>query len=105
PGWWYKEHFGSSVCEIDMCAPEADPDNDGLNNTQEFYYHSNPFKTHTVEDPEWNDGELVARGFDPSRAGRVTFDEVLSEDNLTLESLVYDNDLQQMVSEANDISK
>jgi len=105
PGWWYSEYFGSSVCQIDMCAAEADPDGDKLTNAQEFYYHTDPFKTHTAEDAEWNDGELVARGFDPSRPGRLTFDQVVEEDNVLLESLVYENDLKQMVAEANDISK
>lgn len=105
PGWWYKDYFGSSVCELAMCAPEADPDNDKLTNAQEYYYHTDPFKTHTVEDKEWNDGELVARGFDPSRPGRLTFDEIIEEDNVILESLVYDNDLKQLVADANDISK
>lgn len=105
PGWWYKDYFGSSVCELDICADEADPDGDKLTNAQEFYYRTDPFKTHTVEDKDWNDGELVARGLDPSRPGRMTFDEVGEEDNVILESLVYDNDLKQLVAEANDISK
>jgi len=105
PGWWYKQYFGSSVCTFGMCLPEADADNDRLTNAQEFYYHTDPFNPKTVGDVDWNDGELVARGFDPSRPGRITFEEVTGEDNLTLESLVYDTDVKQLVAEANDISK
>jgi len=104
PGWWYKEHFGTSVCTMDVCHPNADPDGDKLTNAQEFYYHTDPFNPNTVGD-ELNDGELVARGFDPSRPGRMTFDEVLEDDNIILESLVYDTDIKRMVAEANDISK
>lgn len=98
PGWWYQKYFGLSVCEKDNCRPEADPDQDKLTNAQEYFYHTDPLKAHTVGD-ELNDGELVARGFDPSRTGRLTFEEVTSEDYILGESLLFDTDIKKLVAE------
>lgn len=104
PGWWYQDYFGSSVCSEDNCQSDADPDKDKLSNSQEFYYHTNPLDPHTVKD-QLDDGELVARGFDPSKAGQLTFEEIVTEENLLGESLVLGKDIKEMVAESNDISK
>jgi hypothetical protein len=104
PGWWYQQYFGASVCDKDICKEDADPDKDKLTNLQEFYYHTNPLDGFTVKD-KLNDGQLVAAGFDPSRSGRLTFDQVISDDNILGESLVFDQDIKQMVAESQDISK
>lgn len=104
PGWWYKDYFGSSVCEQDICKSEADPDDDSLSNAQEFYYHSNPLKKDTSGNG-MTDGEMVAYGYDPSKPGKVTFEELLTDDSFMGESLVFDQDIKQMVSEVNDINQ
>lgn len=104
PGWWYADHFGRAVCETEDCKPDADPDSDKLTNKQEFFYHTNPQDAHTVDDP-LNDGELVAAGFDPSRSGRKTFEEIMSPDNILVESLLVDEDIKDIVKESQDISK
>jgi len=104
PAWWLKDYFGSSVCESKVCEPTEDPDQDKLTNAQEFYYHTNPHNPHTAKD-KMTDGQLVAAGFDPSRSGRMTFDEVASDDNILGESIVYDKDIRELVSESQDLSK
>ncbi len=104
PNWWLLENFGSSVCNVPDCAETADPDSDGLTNTQEQYYHTNPKNSHTVKD-ELDDGQLVAAGFDPSRSGRRTFDEVASDDSILGESLVLDEDVKLLIAQTQDISK
>lgn len=104
PGWWLSDHFGSSVCSQDICKADADPDKDKLTNAQEFFYHTDPLSAYTVKD-EATDGELVAMGFDPSREGRITFDEVTSDENILGESLVYEDDIKKLIAETQDIDK
>lgn len=104
PGWWYQQYFGSSICDEDTCRSDADPDNDKLSNSQEFYYHTNPLNGYTVGDALM-DGELVAGGFDPSKPGKVTFDQAASPEKLLGESLIFGQDIKQMVSDDLDISK
>jgi hypothetical protein len=99
PGWWYQQYFGSSVCDKDACKPDADPDRDGLSNAQEFYYHTDPLKNHTVGD-KLSDGQLVAQGFDPSRAGRMRFEQVASDENILGESLVFNSDIKNLINES-----
>lgn len=104
PGWWYDEHFGSSVCEAEDCKSDADPDEDKLTNAQEFYYHSSPVNRDTNSNG-LTDGEDVALNFDPSKPGKMTFDEVTAPENLLGESLVLGKDIRQMVADSNDVSK
>jgi hypothetical protein len=104
PGWWIQQYFGASVCEKEICKSDYDLDEDKLTNFQEFYYHTNPANAYTAGD-ELNDGQLLAMGFDPSKPGRVTFEEVISDINLFGESLVFDKDVKQIVAESNDVSK
>ncbi len=98
PAYWYQKYFGSSVCDKDTCKPEADPDRDKLTNAQEYFYHTDPLNDHTIGD-SLSDGELVAAGFDPSRTGRMTFDDVQSDDNILGESLLLDADIKGLVAE------
>lgn len=104
PGWWYKDYFDSVVCDNDRCKPEADPDEDKLTNSQEFFYHTDPLNPRTVGD-NMNDGELVAKGFDPSRPGQKTFEEVMSQDHILGESLLLEQDIVDITNESKDISK
>lgn len=104
PGWWNQQYFGSSVCEKNACLPDADPDDDGLTNLQEFYYHTNPIMQYTVQD-KLNDGELVAAGFDPSKPGHMTFEQVSTPENLLGESLAFDSDVRKIVADLNDLNK
>ncbi len=104
PGWWLEKHFGASTCDREVCFAATDGDKDGLTNEQEFYYHSDPLNAHTVKD-SLNDGELVAAGYDPSRGGRVSFDEAVSDESVLGESILYDQDIKDMVQESQDINK
>lgn len=99
PGWWFKDYFGSSVCQKDNCRPEADPDNDGLTNAQEFYYHSNPLNRDTNSD-QLTDGQDVAQGIDPSKPGKVTFAQAASDDTIVGESLVFDTDIRNLIADS-----
>jgi hypothetical protein len=98
PGWWLKDNFGSSVCQQDACKTDSDPDSDKLTNAQEYYYHSNPVIADTNKNG-LNDGEDVAQGFDPSKPGKVTFEDASSDDSIVGESLVFDKNIKQMFAE------
>ncbi len=104
PGWWYQQYFGSSVCDKDNCKPDADPDKDGLSNQQEFFYHTDPLNAYTVKD-KLNDGQLVALGFDPSRSGHMTFDQVTNPDTILGDSLVFNYDIKKLINESSDLTK
>ncbi|MBI4363344.1 MAG: hypothetical protein HY545_00665 [Candidatus Doudnabacteria bacterium] len=104
PGWWYKQYFDSSVCEKDLCKPEADPDNDKLTNAQEFYFHSNPLNRDTNGNG-LTDGEDVAYNYDPSKPGKVTFDEAASDESILGESLVFNEDINKILNETVDPSQ
>src|SRR3989344_4819843 len=84
PGWWYSDYFGASTCDGGSCAPEADPDEDKLTNEQEYFYHSNPLTPDSNQNGA-TDGADVAAGFDPSRPGQVTFEELESAANISRE--------------------
>lgn len=98
PGWWYKDNFGSSVCEKDNCKQSADPDNDKLTNSQEFFYHSDPLNRDTNGNG-LTDGEDVAYNYDPSKAGKVTFDQAASDDEVVGESLLLDQDIKKVIQD------
>ncbi len=99
PGWWYQQYFRSSVCSADNCQPDADPDLDKLTNSQEYYYHSDPLNPRTVGD-ELTDGQLVAANFDPSRPGKISFEQVLSDDSIMAEGLVFNSDVTKLINES-----
>lgn len=103
PAWWQQQYFGTALCEKEICKPDSDPDRDQLTNAQEFYYHTNPQNAFTAKD-SFNDGELVAKGFDPSKPGRVTFEVAMSQDNILGESLVFDQDLKTLINETANIN-
>jgi len=98
PGWWYKQYFGSSVCTEDRCKPESDPDNDKLTNAQEFFYNTNPLNKDTNSNG-FDDGKDVANNYDPSKPGKVTFDEAASDDAIFGESLVFNEDVKKILNE------
>lgn len=103
PGWWYKEYFGSSLCESDECQPQADPDKDRLTNIHEYYFKSDPKKRDT-NDNGLTDGEDVAQNFDPSKPGKVTFDSAESDDEIFGESLAFATDVKDVLVDLTDIS-
>jgi hypothetical protein len=104
PGWWMQQYFHKSLCSEEDCKAAADPDKDGLTNDQEYFYHSDPLNANTAKDT-LNDGDMVAAGYDPSRPGRVKFDDIITDENILGEGILYDKDLQDMVAEQQDISK
>ncbi len=104
PGWWYSDYFGYSVCEIDDCQNDSDPDKDKLSNVQEYYFNTNP----TVKDTNNNgltDGEDVAFGYAPNKPGRMTFEEAGSDTNVVGESLVFNNEVKNVINSMTDLSK
>jgi len=103
PGWWYRENFGDAVCEKENCKPEQDPDNDGLSNAQEFYYHSHPLKVDTNNNG-LSDGEDVAQNYDPSKPGKIKFDEIITDESIEGESLLFDNDVKKIISDLSNTS-
>jgi len=103
PGWWYQQYFRSSVCSADNCQPDADPDQDKLTNAQEYYYHTDPLNPRTVGD-ELTDGQLVAQNFDPSRPGKISFEQVLTDDSIMAEGLVFNSDVTKLINESVDLS-
>jgi hypothetical protein len=104
PGWWLEQYFGGSTCSEDKCKSSSDPDHDGLTNEQEYFYHTDPVNSHTAGE-SMNDGELVAHNFDPSKKGKVTFEQAASDTEILGESLVFDDDIQKMINDEVDPNK
>lgn len=101
PGWWLDEYFGASVCESDVCRPEADPDSDRLTNRQEFFYSTDPWDPDT-NDNDSTDGEDVAHGFNPVQPGKIAFDQALSDDSIFGESLLFSEDIKNLINKETD---
>ncbi len=104
PGWWLKQYFSRSVCDVEYCEPDADPDKDKLTNAQEYYYHSDPLVQDTNKNG-LNDGEDVANNYDPSKPGKISLDEVASDDSIMGESLVFDKEVKQLIYDMTDVTK
>jgi hypothetical protein len=104
PGWWYSEHFGVSVCEQDNCKLESDPDGDKLTNAQEYFYSTNPTNKDTNANGN-TDGEDVAFGYAPNKPGKVTFEEAGSDDSIVGESLLFNNEIKDIIVNMTDLSK
>ncbi len=51
-----------------------------------------------------SDGQLVAGGFDPSKSGKITFDQAANDGNIFGESLVFDKDIKSMISDMTDVN-
>ncbi len=104
PAWWMDDYFGESACSYDTCKYNSDPDQDKLTNGQEYYYRSDPNKADTNGNG-LNDGEDVAQGFDPSKPGKMTFDEAGSDESILGEGLVFGNDIKDLVAEEKDLDR
>jgi hypothetical protein len=104
PGWWFQENFGASVCEAEKCKPESDPDNDKLTNYQEYYYKSNPNNADTNNNGN-SDGQDVAFGFVPDKPGKVTFEDAGSDDSIVGESLLFNDEIKNVIQSMGDLSK
>lgn len=65
---WQKYYFGSENCQdINICSGLADPDNDGLNNNEEYRFGTNPKDSDTDNDG-YLDGDEILRKTDPLMA-------------------------------------
>lgn len=104
PGWWYQEHFGLSVCEQDKCQLTADPDTDKLTNAQEYFYNSDPNNADTNANGN-TDGEDVAFGYAPNKPGKTTFEQAGSDDNIVGESLLFNDEVKDVIVGMTDLSK
>jgi hypothetical protein len=104
PGWWYSEYFGASVCEKPECEKDADPDGDKLTNFQEYYYSVSPIQADTNNNG-LTDGEDVAFGYAPNKPGKVSFDDALSDDSIVGESLLFNDEIKDVVTGMSDLSK
>jgi hypothetical protein len=104
PGWWYQEHFGLSVCEQDKCQLAADPDGDKLTNAQEYFYNSDPNNVDTNANGN-TDGEDVAFGYVPNKPGKTTFEQAGSDDNIVGESLLFNNEVKDVIVGMTDLGK
>ncbi len=60
PDWWEQQHFGHNGVD-----PNADPDNDGLSNLQEYQNNTDPNNPDTDNDG-LSDGAEVQLGTDPN---------------------------------------
>ncbi|MEM4242838.1 MAG: hypothetical protein QXM31_02965, partial [Candidatus Woesearchaeota archaeon] len=60
---WRIRHFGSVLCAGNG-APDADPDNDGLTNVEEYRNSTDPNNADTDYDG-WNDREEIEKGTNP----------------------------------------
>ncbi|MEM4246717.1 MAG: hypothetical protein QXF14_00115 [Candidatus Woesearchaeota archaeon] len=60
---WRIRHFGSVLCD-GIGAPDADPDNDGLTNREEYRYNTDPNNPDSDYDG-WTDKEEVEAGTNP----------------------------------------
>ena len=69
---WQKYYFGSSDCRDEkVCAGAADPDNDNLNNNDEYRFGTNPNSPDTDRDGRV-DGDEIENGRDPLLANSAT---------------------------------
>lgn len=66
PRIWLNQHFGSETCtDAAKCGDEADPDNDGLKNYNEFKEGTNPNKADSDEDGLADGDEVNVYKTDP----------------------------------------
>ena len=62
---WQKKYFGNGICQKEsFCGGNADPDNDGINNNEEFRYNTNPLNPDTDGDG-YIDGDEIRNRFNP----------------------------------------
>lgn len=73
PADWLKANFADSVdadgkCTVETkCGPGADPDNDGLNNLEEYNYGTNPNNPDSDSDGVSDGDEVKIFGTDPNK--------------------------------------
>jgi hypothetical protein len=92
-GEWQKYYFGSERClDSVLCGGDADPDNDGLNNNDEYRFGTGPKDSDTDHDGRV-DGQEIQEGTDPLLAAIAsTTDKIVFEspkDNGVVKEEVY----------------
>lgn len=89
PDDWQLRFFGEQTCELpEKCGDEADPDQDGLKNLEEYnkntdpnnadsdqdgladgdevnVFDTDPGKKSTIDDPAYDDGQYIKGGYNP----------------------------------------
>ncbi|MBI4049798.1 MAG: hypothetical protein HY395_03235 [Candidatus Doudnabacteria bacterium] len=65
PKVWLAQHFGSEICSEEKCKDEADPDQDGLTNYNEFKEGTNPNNADTDTDGLADGDEINVYKTDP----------------------------------------
>lgn len=65
PQEWLKKYFGIDTCSEPSCQPEADPDNDGLTNSKEAQYNTDPLSPDTDRDGLADGDEVLVYNSDP----------------------------------------
>ena len=84
---WQKYYFGADICEAEkVCGGLADPDNDGLNNNEEFRFGTDPKNADTDHDGVV-DGQEISAGRDPLVPGlKDQNDKMVFQDPRTKET-------------------
>jgi len=94
---WQKYHFGSEDCQdADYCGGMADPDNDGLNNNEEYRFGTDP-KNSDIDDDGNLDGEEILNKTDPlvapsdAKSDEMIFENPIEKGETKKELLQIDN--------------
>jgi hypothetical protein len=94
---WQKKYFESENCQAkNHCGGGSDPDKDGLNNNEEFRYHTDPLNPDSDGDG-FLDGDEVKNGFDPlkyspgDKSDKVVFESPKEKGDINRETYVVKN--------------
>ena len=75
---WLNKYFHTNVCSNEnLCGAQADPDNDNLNNLEEFRLGTDPTNRDTDTDG-YLDGDEVKNGYDPLKSSPGHIDDKMN---------------------------